>query len=821
MEVRCSSCSTEYEFDDALVSARGTSVKCTNCGHQFRVHPVGAANAAVTAAAETWVVRDAAGKLTTFTSLRDLQQGIVRGHIDPKHELSHGGQAFRPMQDIYELQTFFATARQRRQPAPRTLLGVGKDGAPVVGGAQPGVARDGTSTQRASSPPPRRKPDAVHPVQQDRVTPVAGVPAVQTPEARASMPTPNLRGPADSGRPAAQHASSPRHEPPHHEPQHQPGSPQADARADAPAPRSRRERDTDPPSRGAAALPWQRMDGLHGDEPTSEDYGIRRGVGSRWIVALVVIGGLALIGGTVGRDYFLGFIRPQAEQTREDARIPGFLEQARAALGRGDFDIAHAELQKARAVSATDVKTLVATAKLAVARAERTKLLLTLGEALEPPPQHDDKPPAALPRGPGAPLAARKKAEEVAAEAAATIRRAEDKKLLEATLQTQLADAKVAVVQADKLAAIDADILRAKVDLARLDGQLEEARTLVGNFSAQASDPDNAFSLGALDLAEGPAGYASAVDRLRVAARAEEAHGKARALLIQALIGNGDVAGGRAELDKLAALAPQHPALPPLRSIVEAARARAAETEAKADKTKEAAAAPRRAPEPRAARPASAASDTEEAGADDSPIGRASSLHRQGDLAGAEKAYKAIVDQNPNSIPALSGLGDIARQRQQTAMAASYYDRILEQDRNHLPSLMARGDIYWHSGNRMLAVSLYRRALSQVGSSDPLGKRALRRIEEFDKGGTAPAGTGEASGEVPATDEAGRAIPPTPAPSPEAPSPEDQEPEDDGEEPREVTPSTSSTSNDEPEEPPPPEGPIDIDEPAGESAGTP
>ena len=58
MEVRCSSCSTEYEFDDALVSARGTSVKCTNCGHQFRVH----APAAVAGVAEKWIVRDSRGK---------------------------------------------------------------------------------------------------------------------------------------------------------------------------------------------------------------------------------------------------------------------------------------------------------------------------------------------------------------------------------------------------------------------------------------------------------------------------------------------------------------------------------------------------------------------------------------------------------------------------------------------------------------------------------------------------------------------------------------------------------------------------------------
>src|SRR5688572_10233218 len=161
MEVRCSNCSTEYEFDDALVSARGTSVKCTNCGHQFRVH----APASKAVGAETWVVRDAQGKETTFTSLRDLQQGIVKGQLNPQHQMSHGGAPFRRLEDIYELQTFFNAARQRppARPAPRTLLGVGRDG------SEP--------NDRPSAPPPRRR--GAESPGQDRITPVAGLPAVK------------------------------------------------------------------------------------------------------------------------------------------------------------------------------------------------------------------------------------------------------------------------------------------------------------------------------------------------------------------------------------------------------------------------------------------------------------------------------------------------------------------------------------------------------------------------------------------------------------------------------------------------------------------
>src|SRR5688572_18062990 len=186
MEVRCSNCATEYEFDDALVSARGTSVKCTNCGHQFRVHPTTAAPTV----AEKWVVRDAQKRETTFTSLRDLQQAIVKGQLSPQHQLSHGGQAFRALEDIFELQTFFSAARQRppNRPAPRTLLGVGRDGQPLAAsrdaqapaaareGQPPAAAREGQPPRPSSSPPPRKRPTDPP---QERVTPVAGLPAVR------------------------------------------------------------------------------------------------------------------------------------------------------------------------------------------------------------------------------------------------------------------------------------------------------------------------------------------------------------------------------------------------------------------------------------------------------------------------------------------------------------------------------------------------------------------------------------------------------------------------------------------------------------------
>ncbi len=37
MDVRCERCKTLYELDEARVSEAGTTVRCTTCGHVFRV----------------------------------------------------------------------------------------------------------------------------------------------------------------------------------------------------------------------------------------------------------------------------------------------------------------------------------------------------------------------------------------------------------------------------------------------------------------------------------------------------------------------------------------------------------------------------------------------------------------------------------------------------------------------------------------------------------------------------------------------------------------------------------------------------------------
>jgi len=120
MDVRCERCGTEYDFDDALVSERGTTVKCTNCGHQFKVFP----RRVSAVGPERWIVRLARGGVISFTSLRELQKGIAAGRVGPADQLSRGGQAPRPLGSIAELEPFFQTAVPHAGVGGRTLAGV-------------------------------------------------------------------------------------------------------------------------------------------------------------------------------------------------------------------------------------------------------------------------------------------------------------------------------------------------------------------------------------------------------------------------------------------------------------------------------------------------------------------------------------------------------------------------------------------------------------------------------------------------------------------------------------------------------------------------
>src|ERR1043165_3240702 len=53
MDVRCEKCQTEYELDESRLKPGGVTVKCTNCGHMFKIRKRANTNVGVPATAST------------------------------------------------------------------------------------------------------------------------------------------------------------------------------------------------------------------------------------------------------------------------------------------------------------------------------------------------------------------------------------------------------------------------------------------------------------------------------------------------------------------------------------------------------------------------------------------------------------------------------------------------------------------------------------------------------------------------------------------------------------------------------------------------
>lgn len=112
MDVVCDRCKTEYEFDDALVSERGTTVKCTTCGHQFKIYRA----PSDVDPGRAWTLRRPDGTVIPFDSLAVLQKWILEGRVSKMDEIARGGDECKPLGAIAELESFFASAEGRGTP---------------------------------------------------------------------------------------------------------------------------------------------------------------------------------------------------------------------------------------------------------------------------------------------------------------------------------------------------------------------------------------------------------------------------------------------------------------------------------------------------------------------------------------------------------------------------------------------------------------------------------------------------------------------------------------------------------------------------------
>ena len=212
MDVRCEKCQTEYELDEARLKPGGVTVKCTNCGHMFKIRkrtitnvgtpavrdiketgrlrpspplavPAGRPRAdslfdedsrgeeAPTTIERQWLIRLENGEQKSCRELATLQQWIISGVVTRESLISRTGKTWKRLGDIPDLGQYFTIAdearakRDRSKPVVRppaasppsaTLTGYG--GAAQVAGGTILPDEDDDEDDDELEPPTTRNP---------------------------------------------------------------------------------------------------------------------------------------------------------------------------------------------------------------------------------------------------------------------------------------------------------------------------------------------------------------------------------------------------------------------------------------------------------------------------------------------------------------------------------------------------------------------------------------------------------------------------------------------------------------------------------------
>jgi hypothetical protein len=372
-------------------------------------------------------------------------------------------------------------------------------------------------------------------------------------------------------------------------------------------------------------------------------------------------------------------------------------------LDQADYDSAQEQLAKAQALSDRDPTVLAGLARLETVRADAAWLRLRL---LDP----------------------------TGKDAVQTATR---------ELTRRAGRARQAVDTAFAVAADDPIVVRSRIDAMRIAGEKAKTREWISPIAANASDPQNAYVLAALDLSEAAPAFGTVIDRLRAAAVSEHESLRARGALIYALVRAGRVVEAETELSKVTVGEHPHPLADELRSFVGRFSAPLDGGVSAPAVSGSASAAPALSGAAAAsvAERASGAGDTVSGGDFRTRLTLAAQASSRGDLSRATELYQSVVNEQPGNTEALSGLADAARRRGDSATAARLYARVLEANPSYLPALIAVADQKWSSGDRKGAVALYKRVLEQAGPASEYGQRAQARIRESESSSssTAPA----------------------------------------------------------------------------------
>jgi tetratricopeptide (TPR) repeat protein len=458
------------------------------------------------------------------------------------------------------------------------------------------------------------------------------------------------------------------------------------------------------------AMPRMRT---HQPSSTDELYALprRRRVGG-WVVAAVLLLSAGVVGWVVAKPYLAG--RRDAMTAQLDPRAGVFVAEGEKAMNEGNLELAQESFDKASALAEHDPRVLLDEARVVAAKTDVPWLDARL----------------------------------LSADAA------DQQRAVKAQLADRVARVRKTADDAVAAAPDDAAAIRVKVDALRIVGERDAARSYVARITSQASQPETAYVLAALDLSEAEPLWTTVIDRLRLAAAGEGGAGRARAALVYALARSGDVASARSELAKLDALARPYPLLRDLHAFLDHGPARPSLDGGVAANVPhiDVSALPTQAQPPGAGA----------AGGDVAPVpeGRggmqaASQAIKKGDWNRARQIYEALVSRNPGDSEALSGLGDVARAQGDTSGAIGAYRRALSVNPSYLPALLGVADTQWASGDR---------AGAQRGYKDIEERFPEGTYPGYVKARAEPGGGAPAPGAAP-TASGGAAPAPTPRPA--------------------------------------------------------
>lgn len=414
--------------------------------------------------------------------------------------------------------------------------------------------------------------------------------------------------------------------------------------------------------------------------------------GTPWSLVLAVGGGVFAVGGLFFGRELLSSHKDSAAMTAptpsmsasagayalEGGRVAELLGRAEERLVFGDLEGAKEQLDRAAALADKNPVVLSGLARIEAIRAD----VHWLGERL-------------------------------AAADDAAAKGAEHKKLDE-----RLPKVASTVATAERTNPTEPSVLRARVDALRIAGDLKKADELSTQIAWETTNPETAYVLAALDMAEPSPPWNLVIERLRRASSNERGPGRARAALIYALARSGDIEGARRELARFSRGDP-HPLEKPLQAFLERLS------------------------------PTQDGGSAEATGTDKELrklLDDASKAKEQTDLSRAESLYQKVNHTDPKNAEALTGLADIARKRGQAANAARYYDAALESDPDYMPAIMGRADQKWMLGDRKGASTLYRRASKIAADNSPDKQRALTRLNEFDSEHVSSSSSGSTTG---------------------------------------------------------------------------